>query len=236
MSDISLTMTSQTGGAPSRGWGGRLARALAYMLIAVGALALIDAGVTLVWQEPITALYALLRQDRLGGDLRAIERAAPTPLERRALASLPDERRRVAYLARRLERDSRPGGAVGRIVIPRIGADYVVVRGTGTEELQSGPGDLLRHVVSRHPRHDRDRRAPDDVSGALPRHRPAALRKPHPAEHALRALHLHRYRPARGLAERRVRRRLARRLHAAWCSRPAHRCSAPPNGCSCMRA
>jgi len=113
---------------------------LAYVLIAVGALALIDAGVTLVWQEPITAFYALLRQDRLGGDLRAVERAAPTPLERRALASLPDERRRVAYLARRLERDSKPGSAVGRIVIPRIGADFVVVRGTGTEELQSGPG------------------------------------------------------------------------------------------------
>ena len=54
-------MTSQTGGAPSRGsaW---LAAPLAYMLIAVGALALIDAGVTLVWQEPITALYALLRR------------------------------------------------------------------------------------------------------------------------------------------------------------------------------
>ena len=139
MSDVLVTTTGSRGAAP-RGASARLARMLACVLIVAGALALIDAGVTLVWQEPITALYALLRQDRLGGDLRAIERAAPTPLERRALASLPDERRRVAYLARRLERDSRPGGAIGRIVIPRIGADYVVVRGTGTEELQSGPG------------------------------------------------------------------------------------------------
>ncbi len=140
MPDVPFTATGSRGARAWRGPGARLARALAYVLIAAGALALLDAGVTLVWQEPITALYALLRQDRLGGDLRAIERAAPTPLERHALASLPDERRRVAFLARRLERDSRPGRAVGRIVIPQIGADYVVVRGTGTGELESGPG------------------------------------------------------------------------------------------------
>ena len=113
---------------------------LAYVLIAVGALAVIDAGVTLVWQEPITALYAMFRQDRLGGDLRAIEHAALTPSEQHALASLPDERRRIAFLAGRLERHSARGSAVGRIVIPRIGASYVVVNGTGTEELKSGPG------------------------------------------------------------------------------------------------
>jgi sortase A len=130
---------SRSAGVP-RGAGGKLARSLAYVLIALGALAVIDAGVTLVWQEPITALYAMLRQDHLNGDLRAIERAAPTPREQRALASLPDERRRVAFLARRLERDSRSGSAIGRIVIPKIGASYVVVKGTGTEELKSGPG------------------------------------------------------------------------------------------------
>jgi sortase A len=118
----------------------RALRALAYALLAIGALTVIDAGVTLVWQEPITALYAKLQQDRLGGDLRAIERTAPTPLERRALASLPDERRRIAFLARRLERRSGLGSAVGRIVIPRLGASYVVVKGTDTEALKSGPG------------------------------------------------------------------------------------------------
>ena len=120
--------------------GGRLVRVLAYVLIAAGALAVIDAGVTLIWQEPITALYAMLRQDHLNGDLRAIEHAAPTPLERRALASLPDERHRVAYLARRLEHDAGEGTAVGRIVIPKIAASYVVVKGTDTDDLKSGPG------------------------------------------------------------------------------------------------
>jgi sortase A len=138
--DVTMNMRSRAADAPSRGAGARLARMLAYALIAIGALALVDAGVTLLWQEPITALYALLRQDRLSGDLHAIERAAPTPLEQHALASLPDERRRVAYLAGELERHAGAGSAVGRIVIPRIGASYVVVKGTGTEELKSGPG------------------------------------------------------------------------------------------------
>jgi len=118
----------------------RASRALAFALIVLGALAVIDGAVTLVWQEPLSALYATLRQDRLAGDLRAIERATPTPQERSALASLPDERRRVAFLARRLERSAPAGSAVGRIVIPRIGASYVVVNGTSTEALKSGPG------------------------------------------------------------------------------------------------
>jgi sortase A len=110
------------------------------VLVLAGVLALLDAGVTLVWQEPFSALYAKLRQDHLSGTLRAVERAAPTPLERRALARLPDERRRVAFLARELERRSAEGSAVGRIVIPRIGVSFVVVKGTSTSALESGPG------------------------------------------------------------------------------------------------
>jgi sortase A len=96
--------------------------------------------VTLVWQEPLSALYAKYRQDHLSGTLRAAERATPTPVERRALASLPDERRRVAFLASELERHAGDGSAVGRIVIPRIDASYVVVKGTDTSDLESGPG------------------------------------------------------------------------------------------------
>jgi sortase A len=113
---------------------------LAYLLIGLGALALTDAGVTLLWQEPFTALYAKFQQDHLTGVLHAMERAAPTAVERRVLASLPDERRRIAFLARALERRVHNGDAVGRILIPRIDASYVVVKGTGTEELKSGPG------------------------------------------------------------------------------------------------
>jgi sortase A len=118
----------------------RALRALSWMLIVVGALALLDAGITLVWQEPLSALYARLQQDQLGGTLRTIEHAAPTPVERRHLATLPSERQRIAFLAGELQRHSSNGSPVGSIHIPRINASYVVVKGTGTSELQKGPG------------------------------------------------------------------------------------------------
>jgi sortase A len=140
----SLTTTASGGGlAPAQDRAPRSARvlhALAVLLIVVGGLALLDALVTLLWQEPITALYAMLEQDHLSGDLRKLERAAPTPVERRTLASLPDERRRIAFLAGELERHAGNGSAVGRIVIPRVDANYVVVKGTDTEDLIRGPG------------------------------------------------------------------------------------------------
>jgi sortase A len=135
MSEALSTTRSHQGRAARRGW-----RALSVVLIVLGALVLIDAGVTLVWQEPLSALYAKYRQDRLSGTLRAAERATPTPVERRALASLPDERHRVAFLASELERHAGDGSAVGRIVIPLIDASYVVVKGTDTSDLESGPG------------------------------------------------------------------------------------------------
>jgi sortase A len=118
----------------------RAMRVLAVLMILAGTLALLDAVVTLVWQEPISALYATFRQDHLSSDLSKVEHAAPTPVERRALASLPDQRARIAFLAEQFQRHAADGTAVGRILIPRVGADYVVVNGTDTSDLISGPG------------------------------------------------------------------------------------------------
>jgi sortase A len=138
MSEVMLTARSRR---PGRGRASRRAwRGLSIAMIVLGTLVLIDAGVTLVWQEPFSALYAKFRQDHLSGTLRAAERATPNAVERRALASLPDERRRVAFLASELQRHAPNGSAVGRIVIPKIDASYVVVKGTDTSDLESGPG------------------------------------------------------------------------------------------------
>jgi sortase A len=113
---------------------------LAALLVAAGLLLLADAGVTLVWQEPISALYSQLKQESLGGDLRALDRATPTPVAQHALARLHEERRRIAYLAGALQRQAKAGSAVGRIRIPTIGASFIVVKGTGSSELENGPG------------------------------------------------------------------------------------------------
>jgi sortase A len=122
-----------------RGWS-RARRTLAAALIVLGVLALADAIVTLVWQEPLSALYARLRQDHLSGVLRKEERASPTAAEHGALARLASERARIRYLAASLQRHAGDGDPVGRIRIPRIGANFVVVYGTSTAALQSGPG------------------------------------------------------------------------------------------------
>ena len=118
----------------------RVPTAIASLLLLAGVLLLVDAAITLVWQEPISALYAQLKQESLGGDLRTLDRAAPSPSAKLALARLHEERRRIAYLAGALQRQARNGSAVGRIRIPSIGASFVVVKGTGTTELESGPG------------------------------------------------------------------------------------------------
>ncbi len=144
MADLSLTPSSagrpRTLGDGRRRRTSRLVRALAVLLIVSGALALIDAAVTVLWQEPVSALIASLRQEHLQKVLHQEEQALPTPVERRALASLGDERRRIAYLAGELERQAGDGSPVGRIVIPRIGASFVLIKGTNTEDLKSGPG------------------------------------------------------------------------------------------------
>ncbi|HEX3910842.1 MAG TPA: class E sortase [Solirubrobacteraceae bacterium] len=144
MSEIPFTPLSQSGTrfSPRRRspWSRRAIRAFAVLLIVAGSLALIDAGVTLVWQEPFSAIYAKLRQDHLSGALAKVEEAAPTAEEKRRLVDLADVRRRVAYLAGRLQGRAKDGSPVGRIHIPRIGANFVVVKGTDTSDLESGPG------------------------------------------------------------------------------------------------
>ena len=118
----------------------RLATVLASLLIALGVLVLADAAVTLVWQEPISALLAQLKQESLGSDLHTLDSAAPSQAAKFELARLHEQRRRIEYLAGELQLHAKDGSAVGRIDIPTIAASFVVVKGTGTSELESGPG------------------------------------------------------------------------------------------------
>jgi len=115
-------------------------RSLSTALIVAGVLMLSDAGLTVAWQEPVSAVYAWIVQDRLGDDLRKLELRRPSELDRNALSALSSERRRMAFLGRSLQRDAEPGQAVGRITIPKIDADVVVVKGTTPGALRKGPG------------------------------------------------------------------------------------------------
>jgi len=119
--------------------GRRALRSLSTVLIISGVLMLADAGLTLVWQEPVSAVYAKILQGSLGDDLRDLELAKPSSLDLAALRKLATEKRRMAFLARRLRSDLGRGKAAGRLKIDRIKADYVIVNGSDPASLRKGP-------------------------------------------------------------------------------------------------
>jgi sortase A len=117
----------------------RVLRPLSAVLMVAGALLLADAAVTLLWQEPVSALYGRIQQDKLDDRLSAIERAPLAAVDKRALQRL-DASRRLAFSARALARRSENGDPLGRIRIPEIGVSDVFVEGTGAGDLRQGPG------------------------------------------------------------------------------------------------
>lgn len=118
----------------------RALQAFSTVLIVAGLLMIADAGVTLAWQEPVSALLARIEQNKLSGHLDKLEAAPPTRVQRRVLRALDTQRRRIAFLAREARRTAQTGDPIGRIAIPKIGADFVVVQGTDTASLRKGPG------------------------------------------------------------------------------------------------
>jgi sortase A len=125
---------------PSRGRVRRALRALSSILIVAGVLLLVDAATTLLWQEPVSAVYTRLQQGRLGDRLTELEQAPLAAVERRALERIEDPARRLAFRARALDRRLEPGDPVGRLRIPDAGVSEVVVQGTGAGDLRTGPG------------------------------------------------------------------------------------------------
>jgi sortase A len=118
----------------------RVLRALSVVLIVAGVLALADGALTLLWKEPVSSLYARVEQGRLDDELTRLEQAGATPVERRAIAQLPDPRRRLSFSARALGRRTADGDAVGRLRLDAIGLRTIVVEGTGSSDLRKGPG------------------------------------------------------------------------------------------------
>jgi sortase A len=115
----------------------RFARITGALLIGAGLLTLAWAVVVWRWQDPFTALYTHWEQGRLARQLAGEEQSYTPSAPRSNLAA---ERHSIADEAARLRRSARPGQAIGRIVIGRIGLDMVLVDGTDEGSLQKGPG------------------------------------------------------------------------------------------------
>lgn len=118
----------------------RIVRDLSSVLIISGLLLLADAAVTLLWQEPLTAVVALIKRSEIDKRFLSLRPPSPGSLDQRVFEALRSEEQRIAYLARREQTQVRAGDAVGRIVIPRIGASFIFVQGTDTASLEKGPG------------------------------------------------------------------------------------------------
>jgi sortase A len=118
----------------------RFLRPLSAVLVVVGVLLLADAVTTLLWQEPVSALYSRLQQGRLDDKLAKLEGTEPTAVDRRVLSRLGTLDRRLAYAARALNRRTDDGEPLGRLRIPSIAVSSVVVAGTDTASLRRGPG------------------------------------------------------------------------------------------------
>ena len=113
-------------------------RFVASVLITSGVLMLIDAGLTLAWQEPVSAFVAAQEQSSLNNEL---SKDKPLYLrEKQLLAPIGNERKRIARLAAFARHQARKGHAVGKIRMPTLGRHYAVVQGTDTESLRKGPG------------------------------------------------------------------------------------------------
>ena len=110
------------------------------MLITAGLVVLADAGLTLLWQEPLSAAYGAFKQGQAEDQLNDLESQYPTPADLAAISGVRGNDEKARILADRFEPHLQEGHAIGRIKIDRIGLSIVVVQGTDTASLEKGPG------------------------------------------------------------------------------------------------
>jgi sortase A len=119
---------------------GAAIRLVSTLLLLFGLALVSDVGAIVVWQEPVSALYARVQQDRLAGQVAREESVAPSSTVTQQLERLRTNRQRVALLAAALRRTAPRGAGVGRLNIPSLGVGYLLVNGADTESLKKGPG------------------------------------------------------------------------------------------------
>jgi sortase A len=90
-------------------------RFVASVMMVSGILLISDAGITLLWQEPVSAYFSQRQQVKL----------------EKALVDPP---------ARVVRKEPLRGDALGKLLIPSIGVSEYVVEGTDADNLRKGPG------------------------------------------------------------------------------------------------
>ncbi len=124
----------------------RFARISGITLAAVGALVLVWVIVVWRWQDPFTGLYTRWEQHKLAQQLQHEFATHPGPKFVRS-ESLTAEARAIEVAAARFRHSARMGQAIGRIIIPRLGLNMILVNGTDDASLERGPGRDLRSFM-----------------------------------------------------------------------------------------
>jgi len=121
---------------------GRAARVLGSVLLAAGLLGVAWTITVWRWQDPFTALYTHYEQAKLARSFESEVRTYRVQ-HRRGESLVIRERRLVAAAAAADRRRVQVGQALGRIIVPRMGLNMIVVNGTDEESLRKGPGHYL---------------------------------------------------------------------------------------------
>jgi sortase A len=126
----------------------RVVRWLGTGLIATGLALLVWSFVVWRWNDPVTALYTGWQQRRLDKELATlVEEETRLPIVEEAATSAtptPATAQLVQQRAARFRARAPVGAAIGRIVVPRLGLNMVMVNGTDASTLKKGPGRDLR--------------------------------------------------------------------------------------------
>ena len=121
----------------------RVVRIAGTALAVAGALVLVWVVVVWQWQDPFTALYTHWKQHQLAKSYeRRFTSYHATRYDR--AATIAARIRTIEGEARRYRVDSRRGQAIGRIVVPRLHLNMILVNGTDHDSLKKGPGRDLR--------------------------------------------------------------------------------------------
>ena len=116
-----------------------LAHRIGTLLTVAGLLLLVWVAVVWRWQDPFTAAYTTWQQHRL--ERQYVRFAAGWEQHQAARhAAVRATPLTLAADAAALRRSAVPGQAIGRLEIPRLGLDIVLVDGTDENSLTRGPG------------------------------------------------------------------------------------------------
>jgi len=110
---------------------------LGTLLAIAGALTLGWALLVWQWQDPFTALYTTWKQHQLASQYDKRARTFTTTISGPTVKA---ERASIAREAKRYRLSSKRGQVIGRIRVPRMGINMLLVNGTDHDTLKKGPG------------------------------------------------------------------------------------------------